>query len=106
MTIKIDSGKDGKVYRCLITNAAGEQLATEEVNITVDSSSASGGVIELPFVPADELDNTTAEQASVEPAPAAEVTEPAVEEPAPEVPAAEPAPEAPADDAPVTDEAV
>ena len=106
MTIKIDSGKDGKVYRCLITNAAGEQLATEEVKITVDSSSASGGVIELPFVPADELDNTTAEQASVEPAPAAEVTEPAVEEPAPEVPAAEPAPEAPADDAPVTDEAV
>ena len=88
MTIKIDSGKDGKVYRCVITNAAGEQLATEEVKITVDSSSASGGVLELPFVPADELDNYTNE-------PVAEVTEPAVEEPvAVEAPAvAEPAPE-------------
>ena len=35
MTIKVDESKDGKVYRCLITNAAGEELATNEVSITV-----------------------------------------------------------------------
>ena len=110
MTIKIDSGKDGKVYRCLITNAAGEQLASEEVMITVDNSSASNGVIELPFVPADELDKTTDE-------PAAEVTEPSVEEPvaveapavtepAPEAPAAEPVVEAPAEAEPAAEAAV
>ena len=109
MTIKIDSGKDGKVYRCLITNAAGEQLASEEVKITVDSTSTSSSVVELPFVPADELDNYTNE-------PAAEVTEPAVEEPvaaeapavaeaAPE-PAAEPVAEASAEAEPAAEAAV
>ena len=35
MTIKVDEFKDGKVYRCLITNAAGEELSTNEVSITV-----------------------------------------------------------------------
>ena len=33
MTVKVDAGKFGKTYRCLITNAAGEQLATNEVQI-------------------------------------------------------------------------
>ena len=35
MSIKVDASKNGKTYRCLITNAAGEQLATDEVKITV-----------------------------------------------------------------------
>ena len=35
MTINVDESKNGKVYRCLITNGAGEELATEEVSITV-----------------------------------------------------------------------
>ena len=35
MSIKVDGSKDGKTYRCLITNAEGEQLATDEVKITV-----------------------------------------------------------------------
>ena len=39
MSIKVDASKDGKVYRCLITNAAGEQLATNEVSITVKQPS-------------------------------------------------------------------
>ena len=39
MSIKVDSSKDGKTYRCLITNAAGEQLATNEVTITVKQPS-------------------------------------------------------------------
>ncbi len=33
LTIKVDSGKFGKVYRCVITNSDGEQLATEDVSI-------------------------------------------------------------------------
>ena len=33
LTVKVDAGKFGKVYRCVITNAAGEQLATDEVTI-------------------------------------------------------------------------
>ena len=39
MSIKVDSSKNGKTYRCLITNAAGEQLATNEVTITVKQPS-------------------------------------------------------------------
>ena len=39
MTIKVDDSKNGKVYRCLITDANGEELATESVSITVKSSS-------------------------------------------------------------------
>ena len=35
LSIKVDSGKDGKVYRCLITDANGEELASEEVTIHV-----------------------------------------------------------------------
>ena len=41
LTLKIDSGKDGKVYRCLITNAAGEQLATRSITIRVVAVNAS-----------------------------------------------------------------
>ena len=39
MSIKVDASKNGKTYRCLITNAAGEQLATNEVTITVKQPS-------------------------------------------------------------------
>ncbi|PWJ70775.1 hypothetical protein B0O40_0624 [Ruminococcaceae bacterium R-25] len=39
MSIKVDASKNGKIYRCLITNAAGEQLATNEVTITVKQPS-------------------------------------------------------------------
>ena len=35
MSVKVDDSKNGKVYRCLITNASGEQLASKEVAITV-----------------------------------------------------------------------
>ena len=35
MSIKLDDSKNGKVYRCLIMNADGEQLASDEVKITV-----------------------------------------------------------------------
>ena len=35
MSIKVDASKDGKVYRCVIKNAAGEELATNEVSITI-----------------------------------------------------------------------
>ena len=44
LTLKIDSGKDGKVYRCLITNAAGEQLATRSITIRVIQPNASAPV--------------------------------------------------------------
>ena len=39
MTIKVDESKNGKVYRCIITDANGEELATESVNITVKNPS-------------------------------------------------------------------
>ena len=39
MSIKVDSSKNGKVYRCLITDANGEELATDEVSITVKAPS-------------------------------------------------------------------
>ena len=39
MTIKVDDSKNGKVYRCLITSADGEELATESVSITVKQPS-------------------------------------------------------------------
>ena len=39
MSIKADASKNGKIYRCLITNAAGEQLATNEVSITIKEPS-------------------------------------------------------------------
>ena len=35
MSVKVDAYKDGKVYRCVISNAAGEELATNEVSITI-----------------------------------------------------------------------
>ena len=39
MTIKVDDSKNGKVYRCLITDVNGEELATNEVSITVKQPS-------------------------------------------------------------------
>ncbi len=39
MSIKVDASKNGKIYRCLITNADGEELATNEVSITVKEPS-------------------------------------------------------------------
>ena len=119
MTIKVDSSKNGKVYRCLITNAAGEQLATDEVTLTVGEVN---GVLMLPFVPADSLNSSSnSVPADVEKETPAEVTEPAAEVPAAEEPAAaetaaeepaveapspEPAVETPADPEPATDPAV
>ena len=35
MSINVDESKNGKVYRCLITNADGEELASNEVSITI-----------------------------------------------------------------------
>ena len=124
MTIKVDSSKNGKVYRCLITNAAGEQLATDEVTLTVGEVN---GVLMLPFVPADTLNSSSnSVPADVEKETPAEVTEPAaevpaaaepaaeesveaepaVEEPAAEAPSPEPAVETPADPETATDPAV
>ena len=124
MTIKVDSSKNGKVYRCLITNAAGEQLATDEVTLTVGEVN---GVLMLPFVPADSLNSSSnSVPADVEKETPAEVTEPAaevpaaaepaaeesveaepaVEEPAAEAPSPEPAVETPADPETATDPAV
>ena len=34
-TVKADASRNGKVYRCLITDANGEQIATNEVKLTV-----------------------------------------------------------------------
>ncbi len=39
MTIKVDESKNGKVYRCLITDTNGEELASESVSITVKDPS-------------------------------------------------------------------
>ena len=39
MSIKVDAAKDGKVYRCLITDVNGEQLASEEATITITEPS-------------------------------------------------------------------
>ena len=35
MSVKVDESKNGKVYRCVITNAAGNSIETDEVSITV-----------------------------------------------------------------------
>ena len=39
LSVKVDSSKDGKIYRCLITDANGEDIATQEVSITVKQPS-------------------------------------------------------------------
>ncbi|PWJ70779.1 hypothetical protein B0O40_0628 [Ruminococcaceae bacterium R-25] len=39
LSVKVDSSKNGKVYRCLITDANGEELASNEVSITVKQPS-------------------------------------------------------------------
>ena len=111
-TVKADKSRNGKVYRCLITDANGEQIATDEVTLTVNTS----GEITLPFVPATQAAEPAVEEpATVTQSNPADVSEPAAEEPAVEEPAAapsveapsvpEPAPDTPADE-PVTDEAV
>ena len=109
MTIKVDKSKDGKVYRCIITNAAGEQLATNEVKIIIGKASGgkASGEITLPFVPADNATEPASEEpAAVDQDAPAEVSEPAAEEPAAAEPSADttaPAAEAPSVPEPVTD---
>ena len=100
MSIKIDASKNGKTYRCLIFNAAGEQLASDEVMITVEVES---GILTLPFVPADCLSSSSnSVSADVELEVPAEVTAPEAEEskevPATETPSPEPAVETSADE--------
>ena len=60
LTIKVDSSKNGKVYRCLITDVNGEQLATEEVTIRVVVITFTGDTEPLGGV------NTAAEQTVAE----------------------------------------
>ena len=48
MSVKVDASKNGKTYRCLITNAAGEQLASNEVTITVKQPSNAITIIKQP----------------------------------------------------------
>ena len=104
MTIKIDASKDGKVYRCLITNANGEQLASKEATIHVMFEYDGGPVkSNCPAVEpeAPETDVPEQTEAPVEVTDAAEAAEPAeaeasVEEAAPapvEAPAPAPAEE-------------
>ena len=38
MSIKADSSKDGKVYRCVITDVNGEQIVTNEVSIAINDT--------------------------------------------------------------------
>ena len=111
-TVKADKSRNGKVYRCLITDANGELIATNEVTLTVNTT----GATTLPFVPATQAAEPSVEETdSVTQSAPSDVSEPAAEEPAVEEPAAapsveapsvpEPAPDTPADE-PVTDEAV
>ncbi|PWJ70778.1 leucine rich repeat (LRR) protein [Ruminococcaceae bacterium R-25] len=48
MTIKVDYSKNGKIYRCLITNAADEYVTSEEVSITVNEPSTEIDIINQP----------------------------------------------------------
>ena len=48
MTIKVDAGKNGKVYRCVITDANGEMIATKEVTITVKEPSNAIVIVSQP----------------------------------------------------------
>ena len=112
MTIKLDSGKDGKVYRCLITNAAGEQLASDEVTIIVtpmsylpppeDAVKASAPAVDsVNEASSDAVTEAAAEPANEAPAEAAEQAQAEVSSDVPvEAPVETPAPapaEAPAD---------
>ena len=100
MTIKVDSGKNGKVYRCLITDANGEELASQEVTIRVVFGQASP---EIPFMNAAapaESENTNAGQPRTEsPAspetPAAQTAPASEAAPAVPVEVSEPAPSVP-----------
>ena len=120
MTIKVDSGKFGKVYRCVITNSAGEQVVTDEVTINELTDHTNPPLIDDPtqpnettnkeegpiMTPVDPVQPNNASEPAEAESPAevevpAEVTEP-VQAPAP-VEAAEPAvaetPEAPVEQA-------
>lgn len=48
MSIKIDAGKNGKVYRCVITDANGEMIVTKEVTITVKEPSNAITIVSQP----------------------------------------------------------
>ena len=48
MSIKVDAGKNGKVYRCVITDANGEMIATKEVTITVKEPSNAIVIVSQP----------------------------------------------------------
>ena len=48
MSIKIDEGKNGKVYRCVITDANGEMIVTKEVTITVKEPSNAITIVSQP----------------------------------------------------------
>ena len=91
LSIKVDSGKDGKVYRCLITDANGEELASEEVTIHVTVQPVPSTASSEPAPKSAEAADTVEEPVSVPEAPVetpveppvpapAEVSEPAVEE--------------------------
>ena len=90
MTIKVDSGKIGKTYRCVITNAAGEQIATEEVTIYEIMIRSVQPVAPNNSVKANEPAQTEVPEEAEQPA---EVTEPASAQAPAEAPAeaAEPA---------------
>ena len=49
MSIKIDPTKDGKIYRCMITDANGEMLATQEVTLTVKEPSNAITIVTQPM---------------------------------------------------------
>ena len=92
MTIKIDDSKDGKIYRCLITNAAGEQLASDEVSISV---------IQIRSIPSpiDSVKSSEPAAATVNDIVPEELTEPVIDPvvDAPAEPVDAPAEEAPAE---------
>ena len=72
MSIKVDASKNGKVYRCLITDTNGNFVTTEEVSITVSIENTS-----VPATVTTEMPvGSSSEPASVEPV---EITEPVVD---------------------------
>ena len=103
LTVKLDNSKNGKVYRCRITNSIGEYLYTDEVTITVlgenDLPPLNPGGEDGPIVVNDPPEVIVpAANASADPAPAEEPaeTQAPVEEPV-QIPA-------PAEPEAVTDE--
>ena len=108
MTLKCDLSRNGKIYRCVITDVNGEMIATREASLTVypdnvpvPRSTADEGTI----VPANACSDAPAE--ARDEAPAAEPAEPVAEAPvvesvaeaAPAETTVEPAPEIPAEPA-------